>query len=603
MKMNQVIRTIGDRYHNDKTRLMDMLWDVQRHSGCIADEAVFSLAEQLNLSPMDVRETVTFYHFFLSQPAGKHRIYLADTVIAKLTVYDQVHAALEQETGCIFGEVDESGMFSLQHTNCIGLSDQEPAMMVDDVVFVNLDTSRVRQIIAGLKQGRSAAELVNPAEISHTDVAYIDAQVATNVHLAGSVFFKAERDCRALLASCLESLPEEIIETVTLSGIRGRGGAGFPTGLKWRLGREADGEQKVVICNADEGEPGTFKDRVLLTRSPRDVLLGMVIAAYAIGADEGIIYLRAEYEYLRQFLEHEIKAFREQGLLGKRILGKAFHFDIRIQMGAGAYVCGDETALIESCEGKRGTPRVKPPYPIQQGYLGRPTSVNNVETFAAVSRIIEEGGEWFSNMGTDASTGTRLLSVSGDCDSPGIYEIEWGVTLNEVLEMVGAKEPMAVQVSGPSGECVSVEADGERVFCYDDLSCNGSLMIFDSSRDLLEIVRDFMSFFVDESCGICVPCRAGNVDLLQMVERVIGGRATQKDLDDVVNWGTLVRGTSRCGLGTTSPKPILTTLEKFPHIYQQKLVQAKGPLLPSFDLKAALEGYERAHLNLAEAEK
>jgi [NiFe] hydrogenase diaphorase moiety large subunit len=264
-------------------------------------------------------------------------------------------------------------------------------------------------------------------------------------------------------------------------------------------------------------------------------------------------------------------------------------------MGAGAYVCGDETALIESCEGKRGTPRVKPPYPIQQGYLGQPTSVNNVETFAAVSRIIEEGGEWFKAMGTDNSTGTRLLSVSGDCECPGIYEIEWGTTLNEVLQMVAAQDPLAVQISGPSGECVSVQQDGEREFCYGDLSCNGSLMIFNHSRDLLDIVKHFMAFFVDESCGICVPCRAGNVDLLHKMERIINGRACRQDLDEIIRWGDLVRNTSRCGLGATSPNPILTTLDKFPEIYQQKLTQQKGPLLPSFDLEAALSGYEQAH--------
>jgi [NiFe] hydrogenase diaphorase moiety large subunit len=255
--------------------------------------------------------------------------------------------------------------------------------------------------------------------------------------------------------------------------------------------------------------------------------------------------------------------------------------------------------LIESCEGKRGTPRIKPPYPIQQGYLGKPTCVNNVETFAAVGRILEEGEKWFSAMGTDESTGSRLLSVSGDCEYPGIYEIEWGITLNQVLQMVGAKHAKAVQISGPSGECLSVVQDGERTFCYSDLSCNGSLMIFNESRDLLAIVKHFMEFFVDESCGICVPCRAGGVDLLHKVERIIDGRGCQQDLDEIVSWGKLLK-TSRCGLGTTAPKPILTTLEKFPEIYQQKLVQQKGPLLPSFNIEQALSSYEQAHKMLVE---
>lgn len=323
-----------------------------------------------------------------------------------------------------------------------------------------------------------------------------------------------------------------------------------------------------------------------------EVIFGMVTAAYAIAAQEGIIYLRSEYFYLKDYLEQQLADCRSAGLLGKNIAGKPdFHFDIRIQMGAGAYICGDETALIESMEGKRGTPRVKPPFPVNSGYLGKPTSVNNVETFVAVTQIMDHGASWFKAMGTAESAGTRLLSISGDCAAPGIYEIEWGITLNEVLKKAGAKDAWAVQVSGPSGECVSVAKDGNRMLALEDLSCNGSLMIFNRSRDLLAIVKHFMQFFVDESCGICVPCRSGNVDLYQKINRVIDGKACQKDLDEVVVWGQLVRKTSRCGLGGTSPKPILTTLANFPEIYAQKLVKQTGPLLPSFDLEASRKGY------------
>ena len=596
--MNREIRAIVEHYQSDKTRLIDILWDVQDRQGYISDEAVATLAQELNMSNHDVRETVTFYHFFCSKPFGKHKIYLADTVIAKMNGYDKVRQALEQEIGCSFGEVDETGTFGLDDTSCIGLSDQEPAMMVDKVVFTRLNPAKVKTIIAQLRQGKTAVEIANPENIPSTEIGYVNAIVDDNIRQKGAVLFKENRDYKALLQNCLADTPEKVIKTVIDSGIRGRGGAGFPTGLKWQLGREAEGDEKQIICNADEGEPGTFKDRVLLTRSPKDVLLGMVIAGYAVGSHNGIIYLRAEYWYLKDYLEEQLQNFRDDSLLGKQILGSAFDFDIRIQMGAGSYVCGDETALIESCEGKRGTPRVKPPYPAQQGYLGMPTIINNVETFAAVSRIVEEGSEWFAKMGTDDSTGTRLLSVSGDCEKPGIYEIEWGITLNDVLEMVGANNARAVQISGPSGECVSVEKDGNRKICYSDLSCNGSFMIFDNTRDLLHIVRDFMQFFVDESCGICTPCRAGNVDLLDKVDRVIAGRACQQDLDDFVSWGTLLRGTSRCGLGTTSPKPILTTMENFPEIYANKLVEQKGPLLPSFDMEAAVEGYEHAYKRL-----
>jgi [NiFe] hydrogenase diaphorase moiety large subunit len=598
--MNKEVQSIIENYQADKTRLMDMLWDIQRQQDYISDEAIASLAEGLGISGDNVRETLTFYHFFHDRPFGKHKVYLCNTTIAKLGNYGAVRTALEQEINTCFGSVDATGTFGLGDANCIGLSDQEPAMMVDEVVFTNLTPEKVRQVITQLKQGKRAAEIANPAGEDSKNIAYVEAMVAENIRTESRVMFKADRNYKAILQKALTQLPEQIIDTITNANLRGRGGAGFPTGLKWRMGRDAEGAEKYVICNADEGEPGTFKDRVLLSHSPKDVLLGMILAAYSIDSRNGIIYLRAEYWYLKDYLQQQIQDFRDQGLLGKKILGTNLEFDIRIQMGAGAYVCGDETALIESCEGKRGTPRVKPPYPIQQGYLGMPTSVNNVETLAIASRIVEQGSEWFTDMGTDESTGTRLLSVSGDCDKPGIYEIEWGTTLNEVLKLVGANTPKAVQISGPAGDCLSVAKDGEREFCYSDLSCNGSLMIFDETRDLLNVVRDFMEFFVEESCGICVPCRAGGVDLLHKIERVIDGRACQQDLDEVTNWSKLLKGTSRCGLGTAAPNPILATLDKFPEIYQQKLVEQKGPLLPSFDMEKAMRAHKQAYINLVQ---
>jgi len=598
--MNKEVQSIIENYQADKTRLMDMLWDIQRQQDYISDEAIASLAEGLAMSGDDVRETLTFYHFFHDQPFGKRKVYLCNTTIAKLGNYNAVRTALEQEINTSFGSVDATGMFGLGDTSCIGLSDQEPAMMVDEVVFTKLTPEKVRQVITQLKQGKSAVEIANPAGTDSKNIAYVEAMVAENICTESRVMFKADRDYKAILQKALKKLPEQIIDTITNANLRGRGGAGFPTGLKWRMGRDADGAEKYVICNADEGEPGTFKDRVLLSHSPKDLLLGMILAAYSIDSRNGIIYLRAEYWYLKDYLQHHIQDFRDQGLLGKKILGTNLEFDIRIQMGAGAYVCGDETALIESCEGKRGTPRVKPPYPIQQGYLGMPTSVNNVETLAIASRIIEKGSDWFTDMGTDESTGTRLLSVSGDCDKPGIYEIEWGTTLNEVLQLVGATNPKAVQISGPAGDCLSVAKDGERKFCYSDLSCNGSLMIFDKSRDLLNVVKDFMEFFVEESCGICVPCRVGGVDLLHKIERVIDRRACQQDLDEITNWSKLLKGTSRCGLGTAAPNPILATLDKFPEIYQQKLAEQKGPLLSSFDIEEAMSAHELAYKNLVQ---
>lgn len=593
--MNADIESVLRRYRYDGTRLIDILWDVQRLYGHIPDEHLPQMATALNRSPLDIVETASFYHFFHTRPSGRHRIFLSNTVIAKMNGYQAVYDTLERETGVRFGEFDETGMFGLFETPCIGLSDQEPAMLLDDVVFTRLTPHTVTDIIAGLRAGRVAAEIANPAGLPEDGIAYVHTLVESNVHTAGPVFFGGQTDHKTSLKCCLATTPEQTIDMITESGLRGYGGAGFSTGLKWRLCRSAPGDDKYVICNADEGEPGTFKDRALLTRSPRDVFVGMVIAAYAIGSRHGIVYLRAEYAYLRRYLERELQELREDGLLGRGIGGlPGFDFDIRIQMGAGAYICGEESALIESCEGKRGTPRLKPPYPVQDGYLGNPTCVNNVETLAAASRVAAEGAEWFRRMGTANSAGARLLSVAGDCSAPGVYEVEWGITLDEVLTMVGAHDARAVQIGGPSGECVSVAADGHRRIAYEDIPCNGAVTIFNAARDLLDCVKDYTKFFVDESCGICVPCRAGTVELHDRMARIIAGAGVQEDLDDAASWGALVRATSRCGLGLTAANPILTTLKNFPDSYRRRLRAEERTLLASFDVDAALAGHERA---------
>jgi [NiFe] hydrogenase diaphorase moiety large subunit len=592
--MNVEIATILDRHGTSRPELMDLLWDIQHSFGYIPADAVHAAAERMGLAPEDVLETASFYHFFHTSPSGRYRIYLSDTAIARTRGYRQVYEALEHHTGARFNG-PHTADFGLFETACIGLSDHDPAMLIDDVVFIDLTPSSVADIIGQLRKGMSPQEIANPAGLDHNDVAYVDALAPTAVYTSGPVFFGADTDLDAALNGSLALTPQEVIATIVDSGLRGRGGAGFPTGTKWRLCREAAGDEKYVICNADEGEVGTFKDRVLLTRSPELVFAGMLIAGHAVGAAQGILYLRAEYPYLRQYLEHQLNMLRDKGFLGKG-------FDIRIQTGAGAYICGDESALIESCEGKRGTPRLKPPFPVENGFLGKPTCINNVETFAAAARIMEMGAAWFAAMGTPESTGTRLLSVAGDCSAQGVYEIEWGMTLREMLEMVGAQHPRAVQISGPSGEMVSADADADRLLAHEDISCNGSVTVFNTERDLLGVVRDFTQFFVQESCGICVPCRVGTTMLSQKVDLVIAGRAGRSDLDDMVEWGGVLAKSCRCGLGTTAPNPILTTLEKFPEVFTERLRQEHDALLPSFDADAALADYETAAHQLAPQE-
>jgi len=384
--------------------------------------------------------------------------------------------------------------------------------------------------------------------------------------------------------------PEQVIEELKTSNIRGRGGAGFPTGLKWEFCRKAKGEKKYIFCNADEGEPGTFKDRVILTELPRLLLEGMIIAGYAVGASEGILYVRYEYRYLKRYLEEILENARKKNYLGKSILGKeGFDFDIRIQFGAGAYVCGEESALIESAEGKRGEPRDRPPFPVEQGYLGMPTIVNNVETFCSVVKIILNGGEWYKSFGTAQSTGTKLLSVSGDCRYPGVYEVDWGFSVNDILDMVGAvkQQVQAVQVGGPSGSLIGPDEFG-RILGYEDLSTGGSLIIFGHHRDLIrEVVLNFTNFFIEESCGSCSTCRIIPVLLREKLEKILNARGVSKDLDDMIEWARLLKA-SRCGLGQTAGNPVVSSIKNFRHLYE-KMLQKNKDYDAGFDLLAAIQ--------------
>jgi [NiFe] hydrogenase diaphorase moiety large subunit len=381
--------------------------------------------------------------------------------------------------------------------------------------------------------------------------------------------------------------PTGVIERIKKARLRGCGGAGFPTAIKWEYTRASQADRRFILCNADEGEPGTFKDRILLTEYADLLWDGMTIAGYAIGASEGILYLRGEYAYLEPWLQHTLEQRRQAGWLGPQVGGRSdFAFDIRIQMGAGAYICGEETALISSCEGLRGDPKNRPPFPAQRGYLGYPSSVNNVETLCAAARIMEKGAEWFASHGTMRSAGSKLLSISGDCKRSGVYEVVFGTPLREVLRMAGAEDVQAVQVGGPSGQLIPSN-EFDRVICYDDLSTGGSIMVFGQQRDLLEVVHQFLEFFAEESCGYCTPCRVGNVLLAKGVSRVIAGQAQASDLDALQELAETVKSTSRCGLGQTSPNAVLTTLKKFRYLYEKCLCSATSGLRPDFDITAA----------------
>jgi [NiFe] hydrogenase diaphorase moiety large subunit len=356
---------------------------------------------------------------------------------------------------------------------------------------------------------------------------------------------------------------EDILFEIKNSGLKGRGGAGFPTATKWMLTAAANADEKFIVCNADEGEPGTFKDRVLLLEYPELVFDGMVVAGYTIGAKKGIVYLRGEYEYMLESLENHLTWMRKDHLLGKNILGReGFNFEISIRLGSGAYVCGEETALIESLEGCRGEPRNRPPYPVNTGYLDYPTVVNNVETLSSVSHIIVKGGEWFKKNGTNKSTGSKLFSVSGDCGKPGVYELPWGTKIDVLLEIVEAKNTKAVQVGGASGVCIP-KSQFDRSLAYEDAATGGSIIIFNESRNMLKILKNFMEFFVEESCGQCTPCRVGNIKLMEGITKIENSNYTFAYINTLKELGKTMQVASKCGLGQSSPNAFISILENF----------------------------------------
>jgi len=382
-----------------------------------------------------------------------------------------------------------------------------------------------------------------------------------------------------------ESTPEEIIELVKASGLRGRGGAGFPTGLKWEFTRKNKSDKKYVVCNADEGDPGAFMDRSILEGDPHSVLEAMAIIGYCIGADEGYIYIRAEYPLAIQRLKIALNQAREYGLLGKDIMGTGFNFDIGMKYGAGAFVCGEETALIHSMEGERGEPTLKPPFPAERGYLGKPTNVNNVETLANVPAIILKGAEWFSSIGTPKSTGTKVFALAGKINNVGLIEVPMGTTLREVIYEIGGgikdgKKFKAVQTGGPSGGCLT-EKHLDTPIDYENLVANGSMMgsggmiVMDEDDCMVSIARFYLDFTVEESCGKCAPCRIGNKRLYELLDRICTGHGVEADLDRLRNLGEVIKDTSLCGLGQSSPNPVLSTLDNFMNEYRAHVVDKK----------------------------
>ena len=377
----------------------------------------------------------------------------------------------------------------------------------------------------------------------------------------------------ALAVSLLEKTPEEVIEEVKKSGLRGRGGGGFPTGLKWSFARKSLSDTKFVVCNADEGDPGAFMDRSIMEGDPHSIVEAMAICGYSIGSRKGLVYIRAEYPLAIHRLKTAIAQAREYGLLGENILGSGFSFDIEIRYGAGAFVCGEETALIHSMEGKRGEPTMKPPFPAESGYLGKPTNVNNVETFANIPVILTRGAEWFSSIGTAKSKGTKVFALAGKINNVGLIEVPMGTTLREVIYDIGGgikggRKFKAVQTGGPSGGCLTekhldIPIDFDNLLAEGSMMGSGGMIVMDEDDCMVSVARFYLDFTVEESCGKCTPCRIGNKRLLETLNKITEGRGTEEDLKTLSVLGNVIKDTALCGLGQTSPNPVLSTLNHF----------------------------------------
>lgn len=487
-------------------------------------------------------------------------------------------------------------------TGCFGFCEKGPIIKVypDDVFYVSVKPEDAEDIVTEhVLKGRQVQRLLyeEPNQKvkleGQKELPFYKKQIRIALRNCG--FINPEdineslaADGYQALAKCLTELtPDDVIDTVVKSGLRGRGGGGFPTGLKWKYTRKNDADEKYIICNADEGDPGAFMDRSILEGDPHSVLEAMAIAGFAIGAHHGYIYIRAEYPLAIHRLEIAISQARELGLLGEDILGTGFDFDIELRYGAGAFVCGEETALIHSIEGDRGEPFTKPPFPAESGVWNKPTCVNNVETLANVSPIFLRGADWFKSIGTEKSAGTKVFALAGKVNNVGLVEVPMGITLREVIFDIGGgiknnKKFKAVQTGGPSGGCITEEnldipIDYESLNSIGSMMGSGGMIVMDEDNCMVDIAKFYLEFTVDESCGKCTPCRIGNKRLFEILNNITKGNGTLEDLDNLQELGEIIKDTSLCGLGQTAPNPVLSTIKFFYDEYKAHVIDKRCP--------------------------
>ena len=507
-----------------------------------------------------------------------------------------------EEFGLNVEKLPEHKDFTTVKTGCHGFCEKGVLVVIPDldVTYVKVKKEDVEEIVRKHIYGGEVVErllYVDPKTNKHIfrneDIEFYSKQTRTSLCNCGNI--NPEELDEALCVGGYEALarvleeqtPEEVIKTITDSGLRGRGGGGFPTGRKWQFTAMAQNDKKYVVCNGDEGDPGAFMDRSIMEGDPHKLIEGMAIAAYAIGADEGYIYVRAEYPMAIKRLRIAIKEAEERGYLGENILGSNMNLTIHIKEGAGAFVCGEETALLASIEGERGMPRPKPPFPANKGLFGKPTLINNVETFANVPLIIKNGAQWFRSFGTEKSAGTKTFALTGEVNNTGLIEVPMGTTLREIIFEIGGgirngKKFKAAQIGGPSGGCLTEEhldlpMDYDSLIQAGAMVGSGGLVVMNEDTCIVEVARFFMNFTQNESCGKCVPCREGTKNMLKILERIVKGKGEMKDIETLEELAVAVKDGSLCGLGKTAPNPVLSTLKYFKDEYIAHIKDKRCP--------------------------
>jgi NADH-quinone oxidoreductase subunit F len=553
-----------------RAALLPALHAAQRLYGWLSEPVAAEVGGALGVPLADVHGVIDFYAMFYRKPVGRTVLRVCSAPVCAVAGADAVADALYRHLKTGPDEVSSDGEFSIERAPCLGLCDHAPALLAGEVTLGHADPEQAAEICARNRQ--------RPVSFVGGDIRSLTAHCGQG-HPMSLADYRA-RGGYAGLKKALTLTSEAVIAEVKVSGLVGRGGAAFPTGVKWEGAAKAPGQPKYIVCNADESEPGTFKDRILMEEDPHRTIEGMIIAAHAVGARRGYFYVRGEYPYAFKVMGDAVEAARQAGTLGSNILGSGLDFDIEMRLGAGAYICGEETALFESIEGKRGFPRIKPPFPTSHGLFGKPTVINNVETFCNVPLILERGAAEYRKMGTDRSPGPKLFCVSGQIERPGLYEVPFGATLRHLLfDLAGGlkqgRKLQAVLLGGAAG-AFATEQDLDVVLSFEDLSTaglplgSGAVMVFDDRADMRDVLKRTAHFFADESCGKCYPCQLGTVRQYEILDRIASGLSVPGDTDRLSDVGGTMIDASLCGLGQTAATAILSALKLWPEIFHTR---------------------------------